>query len=264
MSRKIATAFTGHGFKQDKEDAMDSKDSTNFSFENTACMTGQDRVSRWLESTHDSDDMNLGDYSSHGLEKDSFEEVPLEEGLGDLSTKDDQSTDEALEEVAETKDEELPESWLLVYRELVFSTEAYEWLLARLQREFRLVPTESNTMQPILAKILSSLPSAHRISRKVSAQSCSARFELDWDILEFFTTQRYLNHPDEVFEGVITLTGSCQDGQAVTCAQYMHQTWPLTGERVVQLIKGVLRDEEGQLHTCKCLVPKDHLIATAA
>lgn len=216
------------------------------------------------------------------FEKESFEEVRLEEELEDLgpagigpqereirfsspnpAPRDDQPTNEALRGVAETEDEEVPESWLLAYQEFIFSTEAYEWLLTRLRTEFRLVPTEPNTIRAIRDKIMSSLPSAHRISRKVSSQSCSARFELDWDILDFFETQGYLNQPDEVFEGVITLTGSCRDAQAATCAQYIHQTWPLTGEVTVQLIKGVLRGGEGHSHWCKCLVPKDHATVMA-
>lgn len=158
--------------------------------------------------------------------------------------------------VEEIEDEELHDSRLLAYREFIPSTEAYEWLLTRLQREFRLVSAEPNTIQAIRATVMSSLPTAHRISRKISSQSCSARFELGWDILEFFETQGYSTPPDQVFEGVITLTGSFRDAQAATCAQYIHQTWPLTGELMVQLIKGVLRGGEGHSDLCKCLVPK--------
>lgn len=134
----------------------------------------------------------------------------------------------------------MPESWLLAYREFVPSTKAYEWLLTRLRREFHLAPTEPNTIRTIRDEIMSSLPSAHRISRKVSSKVCSARFELDFDILGFFETERYSGPPEEVFEGVVTVTGSCRDAQAATCAQYLCQTWPSSGEAMVQLIKGAL------------------------
>ncbi|KAM0414628.1 hypothetical protein ACHAPT_013531 [Fusarium lateritium] len=241
--REIATAFTDIGFEQDKVDPK--------------------------RSTASSDDMNWKDRMSLWFEKGSCEEVQLEEELEnpglDIGPQereirfsspnpaagDDQPTDEALRGVAETEEYEVPERWLLAYSEFVFSNESYEWLLTRLRREFCLVPTEPNTIQEIRDKIMSSLPSAHRVSRQVSSQSCSARFELDWDILEFFETQGYLNRPDEVFGNVITLTGSCHDAQAATCAQYIRQTWPLTGEAMVQLLKEVLRGGEGHSHLCK-------------
>ncbi|KAJ2974973.1 hypothetical protein NUW58_g8490 [Xylaria curta] len=227
--REIATAFTDICFKQDQEDPDRS----------TANSHGMnvDDIHRWLIDT-------------------SSGEGALEEEVGNLpAAVDDQPTNEAVRGVVETEDKEVPENWFLDYQEFVFSTEAYKWLLSRLWREFRLVPTEPNAIQVIRDKIMSSLPSAHKISRKLSSRSCRARFELDWDVLEFFKTQGYLNRPDEVFEGVITLTGSCRDAQAATCAQYIHQTWPLTGEMIVQLIKGVLRNGEDHSHRSKCKLP---------
>ncbi|KAH6884868.1 hypothetical protein B0T10DRAFT_409451 [Thelonectria olida] len=153
----------------------------------------------------------------------------------------------------ESENGEALEGWLLAYQEFVFSTEAYEWLLARMRREFlalRLLPAEPTTIRTIRDKIMSSFPSPHKISRKVSSQSFSATFVLDWDIHEFFEMQGYLDRPDEVFEDVITLTGSSQDAQAATCAQYLNQTWPLAGEVMLELIKGVLLGGKGHLHLC--------------
>lgn len=173
-----------------------------------------------------------------------LEEFPVEEEL-------------EMNPLSGDEDEEMLENWLFAYREFVLGIDAYDWLLTRLQREFRLVPTEPNTIGVIRGQILSWLPSSQRISRQVSSQSCSSRFELDWDILGFFETQGYLDRPDQIFEGVITLTGSCRDAQAASCAQYIHQTWPLTGDAMVQLIKEVLRNEEGYRQLCMCLALKN-------
>ncbi|KAK2593842.1 hypothetical protein QQS21_008457 [Conoideocrella luteorostrata] len=243
----IAEAIEDIGFKGDEEDLEKS----------TAALDGmtlQDRMTLWED-------------------KDSYEEVSAEERIclspddidtdeseigsssPDLEARDDESEIRSKSTDREARvvgiEDEVPDSWLPADREFISSTDAYEWLLTRLQRELRLVSAEPNTIQAIRGTIMSSLPTAHRISRKVSSQSYSARFELDWDILEFFQTQRYSTPPDQAFEGVVTLTGSCHDAQAATCAQYTRQTWPLTGEAMIQLVKEILRGGEGHSHLCK-------------
>ncbi|VUC36652.1 unnamed protein product [Clonostachys rosea] len=149
------------------------------------------------------------------------------------------------------EDEDLQQVWLLAYQEFIPSTEAFKWLLARVQKEFHLVPTGPNTIQSIGRKIMSSLPSARKISKRASTQSCSARFELQWNAFQFFEKQEYSDRPDKVLEGIITVTGSSLDAQAATCAQYTHQTWPLTGETTLQLLKDVLGDRDGRSHKCE-------------
>ncbi|KAJ8113914.1 hypothetical protein ONZ43_g5031 [Nemania bipapillata] len=194
--------------------------------------------------------------NSHGMPLDDIKSWLSTTSLGqagylDPDDIDSQEHDLTQECEMEAEDEEVPENWLLDYQEFVFSTDAYTWLLTRLRREFHLAPTEPNTIRAIRDHITSSMPSSRKISRQSSSQSYRAKFELDWDILEFFETQGYLNRPYEVFEGVITVTGSCRDAQAATCAHYMHQTWPLTGELIVQLIKRVLQSGVGHSHQCK-------------
>ncbi|RYP02811.1 hypothetical protein DL765_010681 [Monosporascus sp. GIB2] len=223
--REISTAFTDISFKQEED---------------------PERI------TNNSDGMSLEERMSLWFQKESFQQVSLEEDLGldDIGSQE-RGIGSNGPDSPDIEGEEVPESWLLAYRRFVFSTSAYEWLLTRLRREFRLVPTEPNTIRMVRDKVTFSLPSAHRISRKVLPQSSSVRFELDWDILEFFETQEYLKRPDEVLEGVITLIGSSQDAQAATCAQYINQTWPMTGEVTLQLVKGVIRGGESHPHLSK-------------
>ncbi|RSM04988.1 hypothetical protein CDV31_009789 [Fusarium ambrosium] len=188
---------------------------------------------------------------SQGLDTNDIGFREHENGLRGPYTGDGDDHITSVKGVAEANNEEVPESWLQAYRDFIPGTEAYQWLVTRLQREFRLVPTEPNTIGSIGGAIMSSLPSAHKISRRISTQRCSARFELQWDIFHFFQTQEYPGPPDEVLEGIITLTGSSLDAQAATCAQYIHQTWPSTGETTLQLIKEVLKDGDGYLSSCK-------------
>lgn len=199
-------------------------------------MTWEERMNRWLPF---------------------FEEDPVGENPEALMVGEDQVLEELDSESADSEEEEeVSDNWLRAYREFVLKSESYEWLLGRLRRELHLYSTQPNTIQAIRSTILSSLPKPNRVSKKVSSQTYTAIFEVDWDVLGFFRTQGYLNLWSEVFEGVITLTGTSLDAQAATCAQYIRQTWPLTGEVMIQLVKGVLDGEEGFLQHCKYQTPK--------
>lgn len=78
----------------------------------------------------------------------------------------------------ETEDKTASDSRLFAYREFIPRTEAYGWLLTRLLREYRLAPTEPETIRVIRGAVLSSLQSDYRISRKKSSQSFTVIFEL--------------------------------------------------------------------------------------
>ena len=68
------------------------------------------------------------------------------------------------------------------YRALVLGTDAFNWLLTRLRLEMRLVATEPKAMEAIGSKIVSSLRSPGKFSRKTPSQNLKAIFELDWDV----------------------------------------------------------------------------------
>lgn len=198
------------------------------------------------DEKHGAEGMSLQDRMNLWYKKTSLKETPgevVQSVTGD---------GEALEEDFPDEDEEVPDSWLIAYRTFLTSNSAYEELLARLQREFYLVPAKLNIMGEIREKIMSSLPSPRKISRKISPPSCRAVFQVNWDMINFFSTQGYQKEPYEAFEGVITITGTCQDAQAATCAQYIKQTWPITGEIVIRLIKDILK---GKGHVQKCKYP---------
>ncbi|KAH8812428.1 hypothetical protein F5884DRAFT_309735 [Xylogone sp. PMI_703] len=139
---------------------------------------------------------------------------------------------------------------LLAYQNFIFQSPAYEWLLANLRREFFLTSPEPNYMEIIGKKIIQCLPSSHVVSRKRSAESYEITFEIEWSPLAFVSEQMYKEELGEAIENAITLTGSTNDAQALTCAQYLCQTWPLSGEYTIKLIKDVVRSGAGHQHTC--------------
>lgn len=185
--------------------------------------------------------MSLADIMSdwhqrlEGLEGDDSNEARI----GNLIDQD------PIEETEEEDNEEMNEPEQFAYRNLNFKAPAYEWLLASFCREFHLASAELSSMKAIRRKIIGSLPLPYKISRKKPAPTYKMIFEMEWDPLAFLKEQEYREEPGEAMEMAITLTGSARDAQALTCAQYLRQTWPSSAEQVIRIFKDVVRSEPG-------------------
>lgn len=140
------------------------------------------------------------------------------------------------------------------YRDFIVTTPAYSWLVASVQREARLTRANPDVMEDIREKILGSLPSSHRVTRRAPSQEYKATFELDWDPLSFVREQRYSEDPDEALQRAITLTGSLNDAQAATAVEYFSQTWPATGKHVMRLIADVVHDAADHHIICEYII----------
>lgn len=123
-------------------------------------------------------------------------------------------------------------TWLFV-----FNTRASAWLRTQLQREFRLVSTDPNTIQGIQDTNMSSLLPAHHYGEP---QNCAVVFELECDFRSFSETQNPEDRPGEGLKAAFTMTGSDLDVQGATCGNHMHQTRPLTGKAIIELVRGAL------------------------
>ncbi|KAI0193485.1 hypothetical protein F4808DRAFT_453229 [Astrocystis sublimbata] len=130
------------------------------------------------------------------------------------------------------------------YRNVVLESEAFRWLLVRLHTELRLASTNPGAMESIRREILASLRSTNIVnvfSRKIGLEEFEATFLIKWNLLTYLEQQDYACGPSQAFAKVISLTGSIQDAQALTCSEYMKQTWPLTGDVTIRLIQDSLR-----------------------
>lgn len=157
---------------------------------------------------------------------------------------------EKLEEHAE-QDEESNMPELSAYKSFISNVASYEWLLSSLRRELFLAPAKPNIMKTIREKIITSMPSSHRLSRRSSAEAYIVTYVIQWNPLDFLDEQGYEQEPGEAIKGVITLTGSSEDAQALSCAQYLCQTWPSTGGHILQLIMDVVRAGPDSRQICK-------------
>ncbi|KAI9370912.1 hypothetical protein BJX61DRAFT_548656 [Aspergillus egyptiacus] len=119
------------------------------------------------------------------------------------------------------------------YRESILQTPAYQWLIADVQKPFRLMP------------ILEALPSMHRVSRRNPPRPSKLNVVMPWDPVGFSDSQDYKEEAPVAIARAITLTGSPSAAQALTTSQYLRQTWPPSGQDIVELIQEVLRDTTG-------------------
>ncbi|KAL3448298.1 hypothetical protein BJX65DRAFT_317505 [Aspergillus insuetus] len=131
-------------------------------------------------------------------------------------------------------------STLNTYREFIFASPAYQWLLETLHKKLNLASPESSVNEILDGLIVGALPRTRNVSRRKSAQSFKAKFEMQWNPVSFFNDQMYGQSLDEVFGKVITLTGSAEYTQALPCAAYMAQTWPSTGTAILNLVKNAV------------------------
>nr|AFT91405.1 hypothetical protein [Aspergillus rugulosus] len=129
------------------------------------------------------------------------------------------------------------------YRSLIQNSPSYSWLLDSLRRECVLAPSEPNTMEHTRDMILSILPIDPAVSRRRPSHVFEVFMRINWDPTAFYIQQNYTERPREAIERAITLTGSCRATQAVTCSQYMSQTWPLTGASILDLVTSLVSSD---------------------
>ncbi|GES56827.1 purine and uridine phosphorylase [Aspergillus terreus] len=157
----------------------------------------------------------------------------------------------------EDDDGELP--GLETYRMLIMDSPVYEWLLGSLRRELDLQPAEPNARDALRNRILDSLPSSRIVSRHDQPRIYQVKFTLNWDLTAFVKEQEYDTKEEGFLSRIITITGNRQDAQAMTCLQYLHQTWQSFGTNILQLIEATLLDGPGYKH--KCALPDNTQLA---
>lgn len=209
----------------------------------TEKMPLEEVMSRWHESQEHQDvDLSVQGIS---LEDDNDERCQNDQGADDPDMR---SSDGELSD-AEGDNADMPD--VLAYRDLVSKTTSYEWLISAFRREITLTPTEPNCMESIRGKIMDSLPRHSRLSRKRSAEAFRMTFHAKWDLLTFINEQMYDAEADEAMEIALTLTGSLDNTQALPCGKYLEQTWPNSGQYILQLLKDVVISEMGAKHRCE-------------
>ncbi|KAL2845227.1 hypothetical protein BJY01DRAFT_247813 [Aspergillus pseudoustus] len=135
----------------------------------------------------------------------------------------------------------------------VLDTPAYQWLVGTFQKSMSLSFLERQSLSDIAAAVIRAFAPFPRVSRKAGTGAVKASFVIEWSPIAFFKGQRYEGRADVIFDKVLTLTGSLDDAQAMTCGEYMRQTWPTTGTQIIAAIKKALSTNQGG--SSECVLP---------
>ncbi|KAL3456392.1 hypothetical protein BJX64DRAFT_41596 [Aspergillus heterothallicus] len=132
--------------------------------------------------------------------------------------------------------------------ELIDLFPSYWWLVGSLRKIFFLTHMPQGPMRTIAAIVGEPFNTRKPIpiDSNLESRIVNARYVVDWDPLSFLETQDYSVDPGDIIERVITMTGTLGDAQALTCAQYMRQTWPSFGDCLLMMLKTVMRTPESR------------------
>ncbi|OQV03982.1 hypothetical protein CLAIMM_08939 [Cladophialophora immunda] len=210
-------------------------------------------------STSDSDKMPLEDimalWDSHGDPEHDLEAGPSIQDLAEAAISECEEIDSEHETPELEPEEDFDSAKISMYQGVILNSAAYQWLVTYLRRELLLARAATDCMGIIRRNIDASLPKSNKVSRHRSTEAHRMTFRVLWEPMAFVREQEYTEAPDEVLERAITLTGTTCDAQALTCAQYLRQAWPSTGEHIIRLLKDMVRGRLGE--RCQCVLP-DH------
>lgn len=124
------------------------------------------------------------------------------------------------------------------YQKVMTESAEYPWLLADMRRLCTLSPgLPEDLMQKIRDTVRAVLPRDIRISEHSSMPGSKVTFAMPWDPYEFWEKEEFQEDMPRALENAVTITGSAEDAQATTVGEYMTQTWPVTAQHAIKLVK---------------------------
>lgn len=136
---------------------------------------------------------------------------------------------------------------IVEYEKFVKESSAYQWLLSMIKRSCLLrIPGQLDAMAGIrgsISEVVFSEPTFRRVSRETNPPVIEMSITLDWDLRDFVKDQEYGVRAEEALDRAICLTGTWQEAQAMTPANYLKQTWPLVYKPFYNLMKDFLASE---------------------
>jgi hypothetical protein len=98
------------------------------------------------------------------------------------------------------------------------------------------LPTKRTALEAITLEVDATLSSI-RTTERPGFPAFQINFDIDWDLPNFLRGQTYGTTWEIAVERAITVTGSSGNAQALSCVDYMSQTWPSSGREVVRVLQ---------------------------
>ncbi|PGH07641.1 hypothetical protein GX51_01650 [Blastomyces parvus] len=139
------------------------------------------------------------------------------------------------------------------YEKFIQRSDAYQWLLFRMRQHGQLTFTDPDLMRDIGVRVQNQLR-AQELLRRISRRRSSLvrmTFNLDWNPVQFIQDRGLAPSALHALDKVLCLTGSWDEAQAATITEYMGQTWPVTWEHIINLLRELISLPVGQECFCK-------------
>ncbi|KAL2201754.1 hypothetical protein CC79DRAFT_1402082 [Sarocladium strictum] len=213
-----------------------------------------------IDLVSDSDD-NVEDLENNRVEP----PFPWQDRIQELLLSDQHDRGAGQEDAEEGHEREPTEtsqsSDLDDYQEILKSSTALAWLRSHILQQSFLSgaePSSSNNIRQTIRKTLRtpSLPNAQssaqpiKVSRKLNPQVYTATFHLDWNPIQFTQQELSQTNPGATFAQVITISGTDNILQALSCEEYVAQVWPQSGPSLLQLLQDLI-DDPSQVHQAR-------------
>ena len=161
-------------------------------------------------------------------------------------------TSDLFEGVPDEEDQDVNPTEVLRYNKAIFSSGAYQWLIASLLRESHFHWDESHSrvmVDEIRQKILEKLPTG-TISKKRGPKVYKVGFRLPWESLELRLksegSKRGISPGRAIHDTVVLTCSSTDQIQATTIKQYLKQTWASGGAELLNVLCVVIDSPPGR------------------
>jgi hypothetical protein len=135
------------------------------------------------------------------------------------------------------------------HQDFLKQSKEYQWLLGKIRAVAMLSQRDNNVLADIKKKMNAAFDRTKHKGLQGHAPVYAASFKVALK-LQAFLDLYYEEDACQDIGNVITLTGSAVDAQAVTCKQYMTQTWPISGVDTLRALERSLANKSADSYEC--------------
>ena len=127
------------------------------------------------------------------------------------------------------------------YGQAVFSDTSFKWLCHRLRNKLVLTHMDDGPMVDIAQEVLKVLPKPGILRQKTAAPTFTVFITTPWSLIDFVNQQWSPKSRLKGIGRIVTLTGSGNSVQVLTCTEYLQMTWPTSGIHFIDMVERVLQ-----------------------
>jgi hypothetical protein len=134
------------------------------------------------------------------------------------------------------------------FSKTVTESQAYKWLLTKLQNELELVSSTESVYSRLSEAIIRRINENQQFSRKSTPRRIDVVFNAEWNLHSFFKEQEYGVLPEEAVVQALVLVGTTTHAEGLACSEYLLRYWPESAPIFIRLVQSVAKSAEATSH----------------